>query len=73
MGEFVGIGDVLGAAQLLVESREVAKRDPGIYVVGKVKADVKRDQKKPSENMLVNAVCGAALVGIGCHAAVFGY
>jgi len=56
-----------------VELRKVPKWDPGIDVVGKVKANVERDQKEPSEHMLVNTVCGAALVGIGGHASVFSY
>jgi len=73
MGEFARLGDVLSAAQFLVESWQVPKRNPGINMVGKVKANIERDQKKPGEHMLVNTVCGAALVGIGCHAAVFSY
>jgi len=56
-----------------VELRKAPKWDPSIDVVGKVKANVERDQKEPSEHMLVNAVCGAALVGIGGHASVFSY
>jgi hypothetical protein len=71
MGEFVGLGDVLGAAQLLVESREVAKRDPGINMVGKVKADVERNQKESGERALMHAVRGATPVGIGGHSAMF--
>ena len=73
MGEFAHLGDVLGTAQFSVKTWKVPKRDPGINVVGKVKANVERDQKEPSEHMLVNAVCGAALVGVGCHPAVFSY
>ena len=73
MGEFTRAGDVLGAAQFLVETWKVPKRNPSIDVVGKVKANVERNQKKPSEHTLAHAVCGAALVGIGGHSPVFSY
>jgi hypothetical protein len=71
MGEFARLGDVLSAAQFLVESWQVPKRNPGINMVGKVKANIERDQKKPGEHMLAHAVRGAAPVGIGGHPTVF--
>ena len=43
MGEFARLGDVLSAAQFLVESWQVPKRNPGINMVGKVKANIERN------------------------------
>jgi hypothetical protein len=71
MGEFARLGDVLGTAQLFVKTREVPKRDPGVNVVGKVKANVVRNKKKSGECALVHTVSCTAPVGIGGHSPMF--
>jgi hypothetical protein len=71
MGEFARLGDVVGTAQLFVKTWEVPKRDPGVNVMGKVKANVVRNKKKSGECTLMHAVRGAASVSIGGHPSMF--